>query len=138
MGIPKVTVSLEDVGGSFKRMCEEAPKLARQMMGTAVFTTAMKTLSAMEAAAPEGPDDEGLTPGEHIRLDLETQWTSGRPLSARVGIFDNDGQAHVALYNEYEPNQQPFMRTSLFAQESAFHAAASAALVSIERKLALG
>ncbi len=134
----KTAVTLEDVGGSFQRFVTEAPKLCRKLLGVAVFLTARRVLGTMEATAPQGPDGQGATPDEHIRLDLEETWSASRPLSARVGIFKNEAQAHVALYNEYDPNQQPFMQSSLLSQESSFHAEATAALQRIEKQFAAG
>ncbi len=140
MGIraEKIGVELIDVGGSFKRMCTEAPKLAKKLMGTAVFVTASSVLQHMESHAPEGPDGSGLTPDEHIRLDLTDNWKASRPLSAKVGILDNDAQAHVALYNEYQPNAQPFMVPAARANDSTLYTAAVRALQSLENKLASG
>lgn len=132
------TITIEDVNGSFKRFVTEAPKLCRKVLGTAVFSTARAVLTRMEASAPFGPDGQGATPDEHIRLDLTETWAPQHPLSARVGILNNDAQAHVALYNEYRPNQQPFMRSALFAEETAFKSRAIAALKSIEMQFNQG
>lgn len=133
-----ITTELEDVGGTFRTFVTEAPKLTRKLLGTAVFTTARRVLESMEAGAPQGPDGQGLTPGEHIKLDLEENWSASHPLYARVGILDNDAQAHVALWNEYSPDQQPFMLPAALSNESLFHAEAAAALQRLEKQFAAG
>lgn len=134
----KVTVTIEDVGGTFKRFVTEAPKLCRKLLGTAVFLTSRRVLTAMEIGAPLGPDGQGATPDDHIKYDLEENWASSHPLSARVGILKSPEQAAVALYNEYAPNKQPFMKIALLSQESSFHREAMAALKSIEAQFANG
>lgn len=134
----KSVVTLEDVGGTFKRFVTEAPKLVKALLGTAVFTTSRRVLGAMEANAPMDTTGGGLTPGEHIKLDLEETWKASYPLSAKIGIFNNDAQAHVALFNEYMPNEQPFMRPALKANEGLFLAEVTRALKNIERQFADG
>ncbi|CAN5850610.1 hypothetical protein BH18ACI5_BH18ACI5_04410 [soil metagenome] len=128
--------AIKDVNGSFARMVREAPKLAKRHLSTAVFQTAGVAQRRMEANAPLGPDGEGLTPGGHIKFDIERRGRTGG-LSATVGLFDPD-QAAVALFNEYVPNRQPFMRPASKASERKFEHEATAALVKVERALAGG
>ncbi len=135
----KIGVELVDVDGSFKRMVNEAPKLAKKLLGTAVFLTADRVLQDMEAHAPKGPDGEGLTPDEHIADDLSHNWKSGRPLSAQVGILGtgDNPQAHVALWNEYSPDRQPFMGPAARVGSATLLKAATEAMVSLANKLAV-
>jgi hypothetical protein len=130
----RITVEIEDVKGSFRRLIDDAPKRVRKYMATAVFQTSMAVLREMEARAAMGPEGEGLTPDEHIKLDLTHQ---GRvtAMSQRVGIFDNAGQAAVALFNEYSPDHQPFMKPAAEAEAGPFLARAIEALQKVEREL---
>lgn len=136
--MPKITTELVDVGGTFKTFVTEAPKLTRKLLGTAVFVTSRRVLGSMESGAPKGPDDQGLTPGEHIKFDLDENWRASKPLSARVGILDDPEQALVALWNEYSPDEQPFMVPAALANESLFQAEAAAALQRLEKQFAQG
>lgn len=133
----KTNVVLEDVDGTFATFTREAPKLVKKLLGTAVFLTESRVLKTMEANAPLGTDG-GLTPGEHIKWDLEGDWKASYPLSAKVGILNNDEQAHVALYNEYVPNAQPFMRPAASVNAEYFKAQAIAALERIAAQFADG
>jgi len=132
--VARITVEIEDVKGSFRRLIDDAPKRVRHYMSTAVFQTSMAVLREMEARAPLGPEGQGLTPDEHIKFDLEHK---GRvtALSQRVGIFDNVGQASVALFNEYSPDRQPFMKPAAEAEAGPFKDRAIAALQKVEREL---
>lgn len=134
----KITAELEDVDNTFQKFVTEAPKLTRKLLGTAVFLTARLVLGSMEAGAPQGPDGQGLTPGEHVKFDLDENWRASKPLSARVGILDDPEQALVALWNEYSPDEQPFMVPAALANEAQFQAEAAAALRSLEKQFAQG
>lgn len=134
----KITAELEDVGNTFRTFVTEAPKLTRKLLGTAVFTTARRVLGSMESGAQQGPDGQGLTPGEHIKFDLDENWSTRHPLYARVGILDDPEQALVALWNEYSPDEQPFMVPAALENESGFQSAAAAALRSLEKQFAQG
>jgi hypothetical protein len=134
----KITAELEDVGNTFRTFVTEAPKLTRKLLGTAVFLTSRRVLGSMEAGAPKGPDGQGLTPGEHIKFDLDENWSASRPLSARVGILDDPEQALVALWNEYSPDEQPFMVPAALANEAQFQVEAAAALGRLEKQFAAG
>lgn len=133
----RIDVRVEDVRGSFARMVRESPKVIRGLLSTAVFLTAGAVQRHMEADAPLGPDGEGLTPGEHIRQDIEHRGRSGA-LSAQVGIFDNADQVAVALFNEYRPNQQPFMASAAERESEAFRQRAIQALQRAEQMLGAG
>lgn len=94
---------LEDVGGSFAAFKRAAPKVFREAMIEAVKKTTFAVNQRLHATAPVGPD------APHIKDDMTMVM---RGLTGRAGIFDNDEQAHVALFNEYSPNHQPFMRAA--------------------------
>jgi hypothetical protein len=129
----RTTVAIEDVNGSFKRFLDQAPKVARQYLSTAVFLTAGGIQKQMEANAPQGPDGEGLTPGTHIKAMVEHRGRN-KGLHAQVGYFEPDDAA-VALFNEYLPNKQPFMRPAASSESEPFKARAMRALEQCERDL---
>lgn len=129
-------VEIEDVRGSFRRLTREGSKELRRFMGTAVFLTAGALRDDMEAGAPLGPEGEGATPFEHIKLDIEHHGRV-RDLSAQVGLFDAD-QAEVGLFNEYSPNEQPFMRPAAEAESGPFKSRAERAIEQTERALRSG
>ncbi len=133
----KIGVELVDVNGSFKRFVTAAPKLAKKLLGTAVFLAADRVLRDMEDHAPRGPEGEGLTPDEHIADDMTHDWKASRPLSARVGILGtgDNPQAHVALWNEYSPDRQPSMGPAARVGAVTLLKAATEAMLSLEAKL---
>lgn len=129
---------LIDVGGSFKRFLQTAPKETRAYMADAVQKTAFALQQRMKVAAPVGPD------APHIR-DAVTM--KGRGLSYQVGFIDATEpaapgnpttQAFVALLNEYTPNQQPFMRPSAEAESGEFVRRVTAAMQQVDRVLSGG
>lgn len=134
----RITVSLEDVGGAYARFLREAPKVFRQCLIDAVDRTAFAAAQRMRAMAPVGPD------APHIR-DFIT--TKRRGLVAQVGYIDatqsagpnNDATiAEVALYNEYRPNAQPFMRPAAEGESKDFVRRVQAACGQAERSLSGG
>lgn len=133
----QIIVEIEDVNGSFARLINEAPKKVRQFLSTAVFLTAGAVRRTMDANAPVGPDGEGLTPFAHLKADIEHRGRSGG-LMAQVGIFDDPDQAAVALFNEYSPNRQPFMRPAAEAEARGFAVRATEALQQVERYFSQG
>jgi hypothetical protein len=116
-------IVIEDVGGSFRRFFTNAPKRARQLLTPAVLVTANKLAQRMEHGAPEGPD------APHIKRSVTFKH---RGLGAQVGYIAEDFGAdqaadgsdatiaEVALFNEYRPNNQPFMRPAAEAESSDF------------------
>lgn len=129
---------IEDVGGSFRRFLNETPRIARAYLADAVKKTAFALQSRMEADAPVGPD------APHIKESI-TYTTRGQ--SAQVGYIDateaagpgNDASlADVALFNEYSPNHQPFMRPAAEAEASDFVRRITAAVQQVERDLSGG
>ena len=132
LGTTRFASVIEDVNGSFKRFVEQAPKEAREICKAAVQTTAFAVLQRMRATVPVGPG------APHIKDDLAMK-VSG--LRARVGILESSGEgdsAHVALYNEYVPNEQPFMRPAADAERSDFTRRMRDALGQLERRLGSG
>ena len=130
-------VELVDVDGSFQRLLKETPKIAREVMKDAIKRTAFAVAQRVKSAAPVGPD------APHIRDAVEI---TQRGLMAQVGYLSNSpavngqaipSQAAVALYNEYHPNQQPFMRPSAKAESSDFLRRSAEAIRGIERQLAV-
>lgn len=136
MGI-QIAVEIEDVNGSFARLIDEAPKKARQFLSTAVFRTAAAVQRTMEQTAVLGPEGQGLTPFEHIRLSIEQRGRTGG-LMQQVGIFDDPDQVSVAMFNEYSPDRQPFMRASADRTASLFLTHATEALQQAERYFSQG
>ena len=133
----KVTVELEDVNGSMARLIRETPKAVRRFLSTAVFLTAGGVRREMEAGYNLGPAGEGRTPDQHLKLDVEHRGKTGS-LHARVGIFDDEDQVAVALYNEYNPNRQAVQRKAAQAESEPFKQRALRALAQCERYLSQG
>jgi hypothetical protein len=131
----KISVHLEDVGGSFARFLREAPKVARAEVGQAVKVTSFALAQRMKANAP-GPSE--MPP--HIKDAIAS---SARGLTGRAGILDDGGesgspgasQADVALFNEYSPNKQPFMLPAAEATKNEFRVAVTRALSKVEQQL---
>jgi hypothetical protein len=113
MRTDKFSVSIEDVGGSFQRLYRDSPKIARKLLQPAVRLSAFSLGRRMEALAPRS--DPTFAP--HIQDQIDTK---AHGLSARVGILDPGPtgiEADIALFNEYRPNKQPFMRPAAEAHE---------------------
>lgn len=135
----KTIIEVIDVAGSFERFFKLAPKIARaELSDTAVEPTTFSLRGRIAAAAPVGED------APHIKERVE--WKV-RGLNGQAGYIDateaagpgsNASIADVALFNEYRPNRQPFMRPSADAEENAFKARALKALRNIEMKLTVG
>lgn len=127
-----IPVTIEDVNGSFARFIKQAPKAVRIELSDVVAKTTFAVWQRMKALAQVGPD------APHMRDALEAKLPQRNGLSGRAGVFDNDEQAHVALYNEYRPNRQPFMRPAALDEEPGFRARATRALQQVERNLSAG
>lgn len=124
-------IYIEDVNGSFAAFIRNAPKEVKANLQHAVRITAFAVGQRMKANAPVGPD------APHIKDDIEVQ--NGRGLSSKVGYFGGNGddsdQLHIALYNEFKPNAQPFMRPAADDEASEFRQLAEVALKNAERSL---
>jgi hypothetical protein len=128
----RYTTRIEDVGGSFARFIREAPKEAKALCKAAVESTSFAVLQRMKATAPVGPD------APHIKDELAMKV---RGLMGRVGILQSegeDGPAHIALYNEYMPNEQPFMRPAAKAEQDTHTRRVKEAIGQLERRLGSG
>lgn len=131
-------LTVEDVGGSFARFLKNAPKEMRKCMAGAVQATAFALAQRMKAKAPVGPD------APHIR-DFVT--SKSRGLYGRAGFIDATEQAgpnnpasiaDVALYNEYRPNAQPFMKPAAEQESADFVKRMKVAMGLVERNLSGG
>jgi len=129
-------VFIEDVGGSFAKFLRNAPKIMRAELKYAVNETAQGVESVMRSRAPQGPE------APHIRDDIETQGAAitKKYVTAKVGYFggtgDDGDQEHVALYNEYKPNAQPFMLPAAEDMANDFRDSVKDALQRMENGLA--
>ena len=124
-------IYLEDVDGGWDRFIKTAPNLVKTLLSDAVGKTTFAVLQRLKASAPVGPE------APHMRDALSAKLPKRDALTGRAGIFDNDEEAHVALFNEYAPNHQPFMRSSADAEAGEFSRRASAALSQVERQLSV-
>lgn len=127
----RISVEIEDVSGSFSRFMRTAPKLARQEVGAAVRLSAFGLGQRMKALAPRS--DAQYAP--HIQDQIESVT---RGMSARVGILEPGStgiEPDIALFNEYAPNRQPFMRPAAEAEASEFKRAIEIALKRMGAKL---
>jgi hypothetical protein len=128
----RITTRLEDVNGSFKRMIEQAPKETKALLSAAVQTTTFALGQRMKAMAPVSDE------APHMRDDITIKV---RGLNGRAGILKGEGEndsAHVALYNEFVPNKQPFLRPAAFAERSDFARRAKEAIGLLDKRLGSG
>jgi hypothetical protein len=137
----KVTIHLEDVGGSFKRFLAAAPREARAYIHDAVEKTAFSLQQRMKALAPMGED------APHIRDVISYKRRGQR---AEIGLLEDAGggdqaapgstatNAEVGLYNEYNPNNQAFLRPAAEAENQDFTRRISDAMKQVERSLSGG
>lgn len=121
--VERVSVTIEDVNGSFARLVNEAPREARAFLSQAVATGTTAVAQRMRALAPE---DEG-----DMKAAIETKLPKRNRLSGQAGVFDEE-QAHVAMYNEYHPNRQAFMRPAAQDEANTFRDLAERALKKLE------
>jgi hypothetical protein len=119
----------------------------RECVYSALDTTKFSLQRRMSHLAPVGPDSP------HLR---ETVSTKRRGLVAQVGYIDGQGgeeeardlgdkwkgmtmtNAWVALFNEYNPNKQPFMRPAAEAEARDFVMRMRAAIGKADRDLSGG
>lgn len=121
--VERVSVVIEDVNGSFARLVKQAPKEARAFLSQAVATTTTAVAQRMRVLAPV---DEG-----DMKAAIDTKLPKRNRLSGQAGVFDAE-QAHIALYNEYRPNLQAFMRPAARDEANVFEALAKRALKKLE------
>jgi hypothetical protein len=126
----RITIEFEDVNGSFARMIREAPKVAREYLSRAVTDTTLAVRDRMEKLVPV--DEGDLYEAIDVRVPRKTG------LMGRAGVFDNPELVSRALFNEYIPNKQPFMRPAAVDEANAFEARARKALQQMEAALSRG
>jgi hypothetical protein len=133
-----ISVELVDVSGSFARFLRDAPKEMRIEVIDAVKKTCFSMSRRMEATAEVGPDAPHIR--DHVTYEM-------RGLTGKVGFINatqsagpnNDAtMADVALFNEFNPNKQPFMRPAAEAESSDFAKRMKAAITQAERDLTGG
>jgi hypothetical protein len=136
MTAQKIRVDVVDVNGSFARFSSRAPKAMRAELKKLVTRIANRVSDEMYDKAP--PRSE-VPP--HVRDAIDVKQVG---LTARVGILDGEGDSgtdatmgEVALFNEYSPNRQPFVRPAAVASERPAAEYASKTLAAVERELAL-
>lgn len=112
-------------------MIREAPKHVRVYLNHAVITTATSVAQRMRARVAV---DEGELKGA-IDTKLPKSKTS---LHAQAGVFAPEEEVAVAMFNEYIPNKQPFMRAAAQDEASGFKDRAQRALKQAEDALTRG
>ncbi len=131
-------LSIVDVDGSFARFVKNAPKEMRASLGDVVRKTTFALEQRLRATAPVGPE------APHIRDAVSSKV---RGLSGQAGFINatepaapgsDSTMAEVALYNEYRPNAQPFMKPAAEAESSTFVTRMKTALTQVERDLSGG
>ena len=125
----RITIEIEDVGGSFARLIKQAPKEARAFLSQSVATTTTAVMQRMQAHVPV---DEG-----ELKAAIEARLPKGVRLAGQAGVFEPE-QAEVALLNEYRPNKQPFMRPAAHAESEDFKQRCIRALKKMEAALTIG
>lgn len=98
---------LEDVDGSFARFLRELPGDARVHLSHAIRITTYAIAGRMRETVKR---IAYLTGDMHNKI--ENRPPKQTALVGRAGIWDTV-EAEIALYNEYTPNRQPFMRPSV-------------------------
>ncbi len=134
----QITVQLEDVGGSFKRLYEQGPKIVRAALRAAIEKAADRLSDEMFDRAPAR---SAFAP--HVKDAIDVKQVG---LVARVGVLEGDAESgtdatmgEVALYNEYGPNQDnAFMLPAAHATEGPLAAYATKAIAKVESELAVG
>jgi hypothetical protein len=134
----KTVIGIEDVGGTFRAFLKNAPRETRAYIHDAVEKTAFSMQRRMEHLAPKGPD------APHIKDALTYKRRGQR---AQIGLLDatqpaspgsSESLADVGLFNEYNPNKQPFMRPAAESENAPFTKRVSDAMRAVEGKLSIG
>lgn len=130
-------IEIEDVGGRFASLDKRAMKSLRKHLGAAVAKTTAHVADEMFDNAP--PRSE-VPPHVKDAIDYVV-----RGLVGRAGILHgeepagNDAtQGEVAVFNEFSPNKQPFMRPAAEKEVPLYRKRAEDALGKMERELAVG
>ena len=104
------TIEIVDVGGRFTGLAKNASREFRRALAGAVAKGTERLADEMFDLSPPRSDDP-----PHVKDAID--YTS-RGLSGKAGILNGAESAgsgdttmgEVALFNEYDPNDQPFMR----------------------------
>lgn len=132
-------IEIEDVGRRFERLFKVGPKVFRAELAKAVSKTTIHLADEMFDTAPPRSD---APPHVKDAIDYET-----RGLTGKAGILKGDEpagggegttQGMVAVFNEYAPNAQPFMRPAAEKEHPQFVKRAAAALGRGEKLLSGG
>ena len=110
-----------EIVDTFTKFLERAPEAMRAAGVRGAQKAAPRLLGRMQSAAPR------LTGAMASRLTAD---------GGVVGIFNDPEEASVALYNEYSPNHQPFLRPSLQATEGDLVSGTSEEIAGLESELA--
>jgi hypothetical protein len=134
----KQIIEIEDVGGRFAALYAASSKSARAHLADAVRKSVFALEHRMTARSPVGPD------APHIKENITSK---SRGMFGQAGLIDA-GQpaapgstaslADVGLYNEYKPNDQPFMRPSAEAETKDHVRRCTDAIRQMERDLSGG
>lgn len=131
-------ITVEDVGGSFAKFTRNAAPTLKKHLGSRIDKTAQAMVQRMKAMAPVGPD------APHIRDAIDYVRIGNM---AEIGIIDGGQQAgphnlatlaDVALYNEYSPNRQPFMRPAAEQTDGDLQRNVTDAIEQMEQELSTG
>lgn len=134
MSANKTVITIEDVGGGFKRLYSQAPKIVRQELYKAIEKA---TIYCSDEMYDRAPDRSDVPPHIKDAIDWER-----RGLVGKAGILNGDepggGEAtmgEVALYNEYKPNAQPFAMPAALVTQKVLESEARKAIGRLENAL---
>lgn len=122
----RITMTIEDVNGSFARLIKEAPKEARAFLSKEVSVTTFAVFQRMQARVRS---IAYLTGDMHDAL--EARLPKGNRLHGQAGVWDPE-QAQIAIYNEWAPNKQAFARPAAADEAEAFKQRSIRALKKLE------
>lgn len=106
----KVGIEIVDVGGRFARLASNSSREFRRALAPAVAKGTERLADEMFDLSPPRSDDP-----PHVKdaIDYESRGLSGKAGILNGGESAGSGDTtmgEVALFNEYDPNEQPFMR----------------------------
>ena len=110
-----IKVDVVDVGGSLRRLVAMGPRTIRVYAKPAIRVSAHAVADRIRSTVHVSDRPP------HLKDNVEVAVHPDK-LFADVGFFSDPDMAAVALYEEYNPNQHPFMRPALEAEENEFHA----------------
>lgn len=134
----RFTVDLVDVGGSFKRFLRQAPKVVRETLHDVAIEPTTVQVAARIRSNVHVSEDSRLG---HVRdaIGFKTRGLVGQAgiLDAGSGTEPGSNIAWIALFEEYHPNQHPFMSPAAQDETTPFKLRAQAALKRIEAALSV-